>query len=147
MLCLCAPYKLESSFDIYVFSKRWVHSCQASWFGMSKMVRKKINLAAFFLISKYFLQFGFVRTSPSNVTIIYATVHKRNINIFPRYFAPIRLIWFFHVRFLSNNTLKNLIWSTRFVRALFIFNNGKTSGMLYLCLNLMEYCKVSFISI
>ena len=48
----------------------------------------------------------------------------------------IRFIWFFHVRFSSNKTSKNLIWSTRFIRVLFIFNVSKTNGMLSLCLTL-----------
>ena len=38
--------------------------------------------------------------------------------------------------FLSNKTSKNLIKSTLFKRVLFIFNLGKISGMLSLCLTL-----------
>ena len=30
VLYLRALYKVESSFDIYLFGKNWVHSCQAS---------------------------------------------------------------------------------------------------------------------
>ena len=57
----------------------------------------------------------------------------------PRLFdilPSMRFIRFFHGKCSSNKTPKNLIWSTRFIRALFIFNVGKTTGMLSLFITL-----------
>ena len=48
-------------------------------------VGKKYYSNSFLLISEYFLQYGFVHTSPSNVTIVYVTVYETKKNIFPRY--------------------------------------------------------------
>ena len=47
--------------------------------------QQKYCYSCFFLINQYFLQFSFIRTFPSNVAIVYVTVYKKKINIFPRF--------------------------------------------------------------
>ena len=124
---------------------------------MSEKVIRKYCSSCFFLISEYFLPFGFGRTLVNSFTIVYVTVYKRKINIFPglaktltrrkipRLFDvlfSIRVIGFFHVRFLLNITPNNLIWSTRHIRVLFIFNARKTNGILSFCLTLQNNLKL-----
>ena len=105
------------------------------WFEMSEVVSKKYCSRCFSLTSKYFERIKgkviFFLDFCFNKNLARCKIF-RLLNIL----FSITFLWFFHVTFPSNNTPKNPILPTHFIRVLFIFNVGKTSRMLSLCLTL-----------